>query len=57
VRQSDAARVAITVTAAFQELRLLDETMPALTQRLGPDGLRVELERRLGPDVVAGADG
>jgi sulfite reductase beta subunit-like hemoprotein len=57
VRQSDAARVAIAVTAAFDELRLVDETLPAFIRRLGPEGLRAELERRLGADVVAGAGG
>jgi sulfite reductase beta subunit-like hemoprotein len=57
VRQADAARVAVAVTRTFEDLRLTDETLPTLVERLGPDRLRSELELRLGASVFVGSDG
>jgi sulfite reductase beta subunit-like hemoprotein len=57
VRQSEAARAAIAVTHTFDDLRNPGENFSAFAQRLGPDGLRHELESRLGPGVLLSPGG
>jgi sulfite reductase beta subunit-like hemoprotein len=57
VRESDTAHVAVALTGAFEELRHADETLSAMTERLGADRLRLELEQRVGPGVLLSSRG
>jgi sulfite reductase beta subunit-like hemoprotein len=55
VRESDASRAVIVVAHTFEQLRREDETLSAFAQRLGPEGIRSELTRHLGSDVLIGS--